>query len=202
MADLPPSVRRLADGLRRLPGIGARNAQRIAIAVLRAREAWPEELADAIRAARANVRPCCRCGFFSEGDAPCEICRDPKRDATIICVVETANDVLPIERAGVFRGLYHCLGGKLSPIENVGPGDLAIGALLRRVREEKPIEVVLALGTDVEGETTSLYIAQQLRDAPARITRPALGLPVGGSLDVADVLTLGRALQHRQDVGA
>lgn len=202
MSDLPPSVRRLADGLRRLPGIGARNAQRIAIAVLRARESWPEELADAIRAARANVRACRRCGYFAEGDALCAICLDPKRDAAVLCVVETANDVLPIERAGVFRGIYHCLGGKLSPIDNIGPGDIAIAPLLRRVQEEKPAEVVVALGTDVEGETTSLYIAQKLRDLPVRVTRPALGLPMGGSLDVADALTLGRALQHRQDVGA
>ncbi len=192
----------MADGLRRLPGIGARNAQRMAIAVLRAREGWPEELADAIRAARGNVRPCGRCGFFAEGDALCEICRDPKRDGAVLCVVETANDVLPIERAGVFRGRYHCLGGKLSPIHNVGPDDLAIGALLGRVRDEGPAEVVMALGTDVEGETTSLYIAQQLRSLSVRVTRPAMGLPMGGSLDVADALTLGRALQHRQDVGA
>jgi len=201
MADLPPSVRRLAEALRRLPGIGGRNAQRIAIAILRARTPWPEELAGAISAARDIVRPCPRCGFFTEGDSPCEICRDPKRDPAVICVVETAGDVLPIERAGVFRGLYHCLGGKLSPIENVGPGDLSIEALLRRVREERPTEVVLALGTDVEGETTGLYIAQQLREAAVRVTRPALGLPVGGSLDVADVQTLGRAIQHRRDVG-
>lgn len=201
MADLPPSVRRLAEALRRLPGIGARNAQRIAIAILRARQAWPEELADSIRAARENVRACPRCGFFTEREAECEICRDPKRDAAIICVVEAASDVLPIERAGVFRGLYHCLGGKLSPIDNVGPDDLSIGALLKRVHDEKPAEIVLALGTDVEGETTSLYIAQQLRDATVRVTRPAMGLPVGGSLDVADIQTLGRAIQHRQDVG-
>jgi recombination protein RecR len=200
MSDLPPSVRRLAEGLRRLPGIGARNAQRMAIAVLRAREGWPEELAEAIRAARENVRPCCRCGYFAEGDALCEICRDPKRDGSLLCVVETANDVLPIERAGVFRGLYHCLGGRLSPIHNMGPEDLAIGALLERARGGGVAEVVLALGTDVEGETTALYIAQQLRVLAVRVTRPALGLPMGGSLDVADALTLGRALQHRQDL--
>jgi recombination protein RecR len=166
--------------------------------VLRARESWPEELASAIRGARERVRPCTRCGFFAEEDPLCEICRDPKRNASILCVVETSNDILPIERAGVFRGLYHCLGGRLSPIDNVGPEDIAIAPLIERIRGEKPAEIVLALGTDVEGETTSLYIAQQLRGISVRVTRPALGLPMGGAIDVADALTLGRALEHRQ----
>jgi len=194
---LPPALQRLCEALRKLPGVGPRNAERMALALVRSPSGWPESLADSLVAARRVVRPCVSCGFFTEGDSLCAVCRDTARDPAQICVVENATDVIPIERASVYHGLYHCLGGKISPLDGVGPENLNLPRLVERVSAAPGCEVILALGTDVEGETTALYLADLLRGKSRSITRPAQGLPFGGTLEVADALTLGRALTHR-----
>ena len=147
--------------------------------MVQSRDARPLDLAAAVTAMTTEVQFCRRCGFFAV-EALCEICREPQRDAGLICVVEQATDVLPMERSGAFTGLYHTLGGKISPLDHVGPEDLRIGELVERVRTEKPREVILALGADVEGEATSHYLADALRGQEVAISRLAQGLPVGG----------------------
>ncbi len=214
--DYPEPLKRLAVQLRRLPGIGPRSAERIALWLLggRAEGSRSAEVAEAISEAAARVRPCPQCGFLT--DAPqCSICSDDSRAGGPLCVVEQSTDILPLERTGVFRGRYHALGGKLSPLDHVGPEDLAISALLTRCRgtstvaegaetinEPPPAEVVLALGADVEGEATARYLADVLRiECPGlRVTRIAQGLPAGGGLESADELTLSRALTGRREL--
>lgn len=199
-ADFPEPVRELIGGLRHLPGIGPRSAERIAVWLLQNPKADPSALASALLVAKEKIRPCPVCGFFATDDG-CSICDDPKRDVRMLCVVEQATDVLPLERSGAFGGLYHCLGGKLSPLDRVSPEDLRIPSLLRRI-ENAPddIEVVLALGSDVEGEATANYLAELLRGKNCRLTRIAQGLPAGGGLEHADDLTLMRAMQGRRSV--
>ena len=141
-------------------------------------------------------RPCPQCGFFTT-EPLCAICADEAREPELICVVEEATDILPLERTGAFRGRYHALGGRISPLDHVGPEDLRIDALVERVRNEHPTEVILALGSDVEGEATANYLAGLLRKFPVQLTRIAQGLPAGGGLDHADELTLSRALSGR-----
>jgi len=167
----------------------------MALALVRSHNAWPKDLATAILEAQARVKLCPRCGFYAEGEELCDICRDTSRDSTTLCVVETANDVLPIERAGIYRGLYHCLGGKISPLDGIGPEHLRIGSLLERV-ESGVGEVIVALGNDVEGETTSIFLSGHL-PTHLRISRLAQGLPMGGSIEIADSLTLGKAMENR-----
>lgn len=199
-ADFPEPVRELVAGLKRLPGIGPRSAERIAVWLLQNPKADPAALAAALTKARETVRPCPVCGFFATDDG-CALCDDPKRDDHSLCVVEQATDVLPMERAGVFRGRYHCLGGKLSPLDRVSPEDLRIPPLLRRIEAATGgIEVVLALGSDVEGEATANYLAELLRGKNCTLTRIAQGLPAGGGLEHADELTLIRAMQGRRSV--
>lgn len=198
--DYPGPIRELVRQLRRLPGIGPRGAERIAMWVVRTPDARPGEIADALLAVRDGVRACTRCGFFSEGKL-CAICADEGRESAALCVVEHATDILPLERSGAFRGRYHTLGGRLSPLDGVGPENLAIEPLVARVREESPVEVILALGADVEGEATAQYVAERLMGMGCRITRIAQGLPAGGGLDHADELTLRRALSGRREVG-
>jgi recombination protein RecR len=199
-ADFPELVRLLIAELKRLPGIGPRSAERIAVWLLQSPKAAPMELARALQTAKETIRPCPVCGFFAT-DAGCGICDDPKRDERMLCVVEQATDVLPLERSGSFRGRYHCLGGKLSPLDRVSPEDLHIPALLRRVdAAADEIEVVLALGSDVEGEATANYLADLLRGRNCRLTRIAQGLPAGGGLEHADELTLIRAMQGRRGI--
>jgi recombination protein RecR len=198
MSPLPPELDALIAVLRRLPGVGARTAERYALAVLDPANAWGAQLSGIIADARERVRPCARCGFYAVAGSECAVCADARRDAGVLCVVETANDVLALERARVHRGRYHCLGGRLSPLHGIGPEQLAIAPLLARLAPEGVREVILALGTDVEGETTSLYLADQLRSAGIPVTRPAQGLPAGGTLDNADALTLGRAWEERR----
>jgi len=198
-ADYPESVKALVGELKRLPGIGTRGAERMAIWLLQHPKADPLALSDALQVAKETVVPCPVCGFFATRER-CGICDDPKRDPAVLCVVEQATDVLPLERSGAFRGRYHCLGGKLSPLDRVSPEDLRIPQLLKRLDEAgAEIEVILALGADVEGEATSNYLADLLRGKPCRITRIAQGLPAGGGLDHADELTLMRALEGRRD---
>lgn len=200
-ADFPEPVKLLIGELKRLPGIGPRGAERIAMWLLQSPKADPPALAGALTAAKEAVVACPRCGFFATADA-CALCDDPRRDERVLCVVEQATDVLPLERSGAYRGHYHCLGGKLSPLDRVSPEDLRIPSLLARVTGtsgDGETEVILALGSDVEGEATANYLADLLRPRGCRITRIAQGLPAGGGLEHADELTLMRALQGRRE---
>lgn len=198
--DFPEPVKSLVGELKRLPGIGPRSAERIAVWLLQSPKADPSALAEALLSAKELVRPCPVCGFFAT-EAGCDVCDDPTRDDKILCVVEQATDVLPLERSGAFRGRYHCLGGKLSPLDRVSPEDLRIAPLIRRVEAApEEIEVILALGSDVEGEATANYLAELLRGRNCRLTRIAQGLPAGGGLEHADELTLMRAMQGRRGV--
>jgi recombination protein RecR len=199
-ADFPEPVRNLIGELKCLPGIGPRSAERIAVWLLQSPKARPSSLALALQSAKESIRPCPVCGFFAT-ETGCGVCDDPKRDEHILCVIEQATDVLPLERSGAFRGRYHCLGGKLSPLDRVSPEDLRIPSLLRRI-ESSPheLEVVLALGSDVEGEATANYLAEILRGKNCRLTRIAQGLPAGGGLEHADELTLMRAMQGRRSL--
>lgn len=199
-ADFPEPFKALVGQLKRLPGVGPRSAERIAVWLLQSQKANPGALAESLLEARDQVRPCPSCGFFST-ESGCDVCDDPVRDDQILCVVEQATDVLPLERSGSFRGRYHCLGGKLSPLDRVSPEDLRIPQLIRRIESApEEIEVILALGSDVEGEATANYLAELLRGRNCRLTRIAQGLPAGGGLEHADELTLMRAMQGRRSV--
>ncbi len=195
--EYPGPIGELVAQLRRMPGIGPRSAERIALWMNQSRDARPLEIARAIQAAAEGIQPCVRCGFFSTGPV-CEICADPSRNAEMLCVVEQATDILPLERTGVYRGRYHALGGRIAPLDHVGPEQLRIEELLKRIDEEGPQEIILALGTDVEGEATANYLADLLREKPVALTRIAQGLPAGGGLESADELTLSRALSGRR----
>ncbi len=197
-ADFPVPVRALIDELKRLPGIGPRSAERMAVWLLQNKKAEPKVLANALVKAEEEIIACPTCGFFATREI-CGICDDPKRDDSILCVVEQATDVIPLERSGAFKGRYHCLGGKLSPLDRVSPEDLNIPSLMRRVENDSGLEIILALGADVEGEATSNYLAEMLRGKSVKLTRIAQGLPAGGGLEHADELTLIRALQGRRD---
>lgn len=196
-ADFPEPVRRLIGELKRLPGIGPRSAERVAVWLLQDAKADAVALAEALTEAKGSIRACRECGFFTTEER-CDICRNDERDAMTLCVVEQATDVLPLERSGAFRGRYHCLGGKLSPLDRVSPEDLRIPSLLRRVDASPGVEVILALGSDVEGEATANYLAELLRGRGCRLSRIAQGLPAGGGLEHADELTLMRAMQGRR----
>lgn len=196
-ADFPEPVKALITELKRLPGVGPRSAERIAVWLLQNKKAEPAVLASALGKAKDEIVRCPVCGFFATRER-CGICDDPKRDDRLLCVVEQATDVLPLERSGAFNGRYHCLGGKLSPLDRVSPEDLEIPSLLKRLGDDEEIEVILALGSDVEGEATANYLADLLRTKNCRISRIAQGLPAGGGLEHADELTLMRALQGRR----
>ncbi|MGL4399118.1 MAG: recombination mediator RecR [Luteolibacter sp.] len=198
--DFPEPVKTLICELKQLPGVGPRSAERIAVWLLQSPKAQPSELAESLLAAKKMIRPCPVCGFFATENG-CDVCDDTSRDERILCVVEQATDVLPLERSGAFRGRYHCLGGKLSPLDRVSPEDLRISPLLRRVdAAPEEIEVILALGSDVEGEATANYLAEMLRGRKCKLTRIAQGLPAGGGLEHADGLTLLRAMQGRRSL--
>jgi recombination protein RecR len=194
--DYPPLIQELIRQLRRLPGIGPRSAERIAIWIVQAKDARASVIAKAITETVSGIRPCTKCGFFSEADL-CVICSDGARDSTSLCVVEQPTDILSLERTGIFRGLYHSLGGRLSPLDHIGPESLRIDSLERRVLEERPQELILALGADVEGEATAGYLADLLARDGLKITRIAQGLPAGSGLESADELTLARAFGGR-----
>jgi recombination protein RecR len=194
--EYPSGIRDLIAQLKRMPGIGPRSAERIALWLVQSCDARPREIAKTLLIAADTVRPCGNCGFFTVGDI-CEICADETRSVDSICVVELATDILPLERTSVFRGRYHALGGRISPLDHVGPEDLRIRALLDRVKSGRITEVILALGADVEGEATANYLAGLLREFPITISRIAQGLPAGGGLESADELTLSRALTGR-----
>lgn len=195
----PAEVDTLIAQLKRLPGIGGRSAERIALWLIQSKDAHPELLTDAVTGVKETIKPCTQCGFFASSDL-CEICSDPQRDQTVLCVVEQPTDILPIERSGAYRGLYHSLGGRISPLDNVAPGDLRIDALLSRTKDSEFQEVILALNSDVEGEATANYLAELMKELSVKITRIAQGLPAGAGLDHADALTLNRALSHRRQM--
>lgn len=194
--EYPAAVVALVAELKRLPGVGPRGAERMALWLLQHKRAEPLALARALEQAEQELCLCERCGFFATAEH-CPACDETKRDASVICVVEQPTDVLPMERSGSFRGVYHCLGGRLSPLDHITPEDLRIEPLMRRAKEG--MEIILALGSDVEGETTAHYLAGELRGRGCRITRIAQGLPAGGGLEHADELTLLRAMQGRRD---
>lgn len=198
-ADYPVAIKELVAQLKRMPGIGPRSAERIALWLVQSRDARPGEIIAALRDASERTRSCARCGFFATEEI-CELCADETRDTAQLCVVEQATDILPLEWTGVFRGLYHALGGRISPLDHIGPEQLRIGGLLERVKQEQPREVILALGADVEGEATANYLAELLCEHTANVTRIAQGLPAGGGLESADELTLSRALTGRTKI--
>ena len=192
-------VQDLIDALRRLPGIGYKSAQRLAFHLLKAPAEEAHGLADAIISAKQKVAICKTCFNVAEGDQ-CNFCRDPKRDATLICVVEEPGDIIAVERTQEFRGLYHVLGGHISPMDGIGPDDLRIRELLQRVGTGEVKEVIICTNPTVEGEATAIYLAGLIRPLDVRVTRIASGLPVGGDLEYADEVTLGRALEGRRDI--
>ncbi len=179
-----------------MPGVGPRSAERIALWIVRARNDQPEQIARAINDSRQSVRPCALCGFFATAEI-CDICADSSRSSELLCVVEQPTDILPLEKTGAFRGRYHSLGGKISPLDHVGPEDLRIKELMERVDQEKISEVIFALPADVEGEATTNYIVDLLKGRPVTLTRIARGIPAGGGLESADELTLSAALSGR-----
>jgi recombination protein RecR len=192
-------VQRLIDEMARLPGIGQKTAQRLAFHLLAVEEADARRLATAINDMRDQVTLCQRCFNVASGDL-CSICRDTRRDASILCVVERPQDIVVVERSQEFRGLYHVLGGSLSPINGIGPGQLRIGELTERIGSEQIAEIIVATNPTVEGDATAMYLARELKPLGVRVTRLASGLPVGGDLDYADELTLGRALAGRMEL--
>ncbi len=194
--EYPAAIRELIAQLRQMPGIGPRSAERIALWMVQARQEQPEGIARAIAATRSAIRPCVLCGFFATEEL-CEICADDSRAKELLCVVEQPTDILPLERTSAFRGRYHSLGGRISPLDRVAPEDLRIAALIERVEKETPDEIIFALAADVEGEATTNYLVELLKKFPANLTRIAHGLPAGGGLESADELTLSRALSGR-----
>ena len=194
-------VQDLIDELGRLPGIGPKSAQRIAFHILAADPADILRLADALREVKERVRFCSICGNVSE-EEQCRICRDPRRDLTCLCVVEESKDVVAIERTREFRGRYHVLGGAINPIEGIGPDDLRIRELMARLADNTVTEVILATDPNLEGEATATYLARMISPLGIAVSRLASGLPVGGDLEYADEVTLGRAFEGRRRVCA
>lgn len=197
--DYPPSFQELIAALRRLPSVGPRSAERLALFLVSHDSHIARSLSTALEHVVEKIKPCPQCGFFAE-EGHCPICGDPKRDTSTWCVVEQASDILKVEKTGTFRGLYHALGGRLSPLDQIGPEQLRIGELMARIDKQRPAEIILALAADVEGETTALYLAPLLKEKGVRVSRLATGLPAGGGLEFADSVTLSYALSGRRDI--
>jgi recombination protein RecR len=198
------TLERLVNGFSRLPGLGRKSAERLVYFLLGARDEFVESLARDLIALKRNTRPCGRCGVYAEAEL-CAYCSDPTRETDTICVVEESRDVITIESTQTFRGLYHVLGGAISPVDGIRPADLTIDGLIRRVHEHGVREVILATNPTVEGETTALFLRDRLQEQRRQgteltVTQLALGLPVGGDLEYADRLTLARALNGRTAV--
>jgi recombination protein RecR len=192
-------VQDLIDELGRLPGVGPKSAQRIAFYLLAADPVDVKRLADVLTHVKEKVRFCETCGNVAESEQ-CRICRDPRRDPALICVVEEAKDVVAIEKTREFRGRYHVLGGAISPIEGIGPDELRIRELMQRLADGEVTEVIIATDPNLEGEATATYLSRLLRPMGLRVTRLASGLPVGGDLEYADEVTLGRAFEGRRSI--
>jgi len=198
MSGTPKSLERLALEFQRLPGIGAKSASRLAYYLLRSPEEEAQRLARAIDESRAAVRRCSVCNTLTEAD-PCEICSDPERDASLLCVVEEPGNLAAIEKTREYRGRYHVLWGALSPLRGVGPDEIDTAGLVRRVTADVR-EVVIATNPNVEGEATALYLARRLKGSGVRVTRIAFGLPVGGDIEYADEVTMARSLENRREL--
>jgi len=199
MSVLPDSITQLITALAKLPGVGPRSAERIALHLVQSDAAAVRQLADAILLAREKIQFCTTCGALTE-KSPCSICDDSRRDASLVCVVERAVDILSIEKSNAFRGKFHVLGGRISPLDGVEPEDLRIAELEKRLAQEPIREIVIALATDVEGDATSMYLAKRLARGGLKISRIAYGLPAGSGLEFADELTLSRALEGRREM--
>jgi recombination protein RecR len=195
-----PPVQDLIDELAKLPGIGRKTAQRLAFHLLKIDAAAAKKLASSIVVMKDTVRFCPKCFNFAAEDL-CEYCSDPRREDAVVCVVEEAPDIVSIEKTGEFRGRYHVLGGAISPIDGIGPDDLHLQELLGRISTDGVREVIVATNPNVEGEATAMYLARLLVPVGVKVTRIASGLPVGGDLEYADEVTLGRALQGRRELG-
>ena len=196
----PSSLDQLVACLARLPGVGRRSAERLAMSLLRA-PGLVRDLAAALRAAGDEIRCCARCGAITDvGHDPCRLCTDPRRDSSLLCVVEEPADILPLERSLSYKGRYHVLMGRISPMTGLGVDDLRIASLMQRLGDEGIREVILALGTDVEGDATASFLAERLRDRQVVVSRLAFGLPAGSGIMYSDPVTLGRAIEGRQKV--
>ena len=196
---LPDSITSLIAALGKLPGVGPRSAERIALHLVQTETESVKHLAGAILHAREKIEFCTTCGALTE-HSPCPICADARRDASLVCMVERAVDILSIEKSGTFRGRFHVLGGKISPLDGVEPEDLRIAEREKRLATEPIHEIIIALSTDVEGDATSHYLAKRLARAGLKISRIAYGLPAGSGLEFADELTLSRALEGRREM--
>jgi len=196
---LPDAITQLVAAFAKLPGVGPRSAERIALHLVQTDVPLVKQLADTILHARDKIQLCTTCGALTE-KSPCRICDDARRDASLLCIVERAVDILSVEKSGTFRGKFHVLGGKISPLDGVEPDDLRIAELEKRLAHEPVREIVIALGTDVEGDATSFYLAKRLARSGLRVSRIAYGLPAGSGLEFADELTLSRALEGRREM--
>lgn len=194
-----PAIQKLLDEFERLPGIGPKSAQRIVYWILNTERSDALCLSDAIVEVKDTVHFCTQCFNYAQDDL-CEICASPKRDHSLICVVSEPRDIPPIERTGTFHGIYHVLGGALSPLEGIGPESLHITELLSRLNSPEIQEVILATNPNVEGETTASYLSRLIKPTGVKVTRLASGLPVGGDLEFADEITLGRAIESRREL--
>jgi recombination protein RecR len=192
-------IQDLIDELARLPGIGPKSAQRLAFYLVKAPDEDARRLADVVVAAKERITFCRECGNVAEGEL-CRVCRDPGRDATVLCVVEEPKDAATIERAGIVKGRYHVLGGAISPLDGVGPEDLRVQELLDRVERHGVTEVILATNPNLEGNATAMYVGALLKPLGVKATRLASGLPVGGDLEYADEVTLSQALEGRREL--
>ena len=199
MASLPKPIEALVAELNRLPGIGPRSAERLALHLIQADSSVSSRLAEVLVSARKQIVECDECGGLAE-KTPCAICSNPSRDEQLICVVERAVDILNVEKSGSFRGKYHVLGGKVSPMNGIGPEELRFNELEKRLISGEVKEVIIALGTDVEGDATSHYLAKRLSKQNVEVTRIAHGLPAGSGLEFADELTLSQALEGRREL--
>lgn len=199
MSSLPPTLQTLIDELSHLPGVGKKSAQRMAVHLLKQSDEKVNRLAEAIHAVKEKLTICRRCFNIAEGDS-CPICSDPKRDGKLICVVEQASDILPLEKSGAYHGLYHVLGGVLSPLDHQNESDLHLQELIDRVKQDQVREVIVATNPTTEGETTALLVAQRLKPLGVKVTRIARGIPVGSELEFADEATLARSLEGRGDL--
>lgn len=199
MATYARPVERLITELSKLPSIGPKSAQRIAFHIVRGSGEDAYGLAEALREVKDRIRPCKRCFNLTE-EEECDICRDARRDAAVICAVEDPYDIGSIEKTGEYRGLYHVLGGSLSPLDGIEPEDLRIAELVERVKQEGTEEIVVATNPNTTGEATALYIAEEVKGMGVRVTALASGLPVGGDLEYADEVTLGRAFAGRRQI--